>query len=256
MPKQYNIRWRKDDSEQLRKAVKNYNAKIDRLAKKNPESASALPEKTSVRQMKELIDTRQDLNREINALRRFSKKGAETLVDVPDSEYNLKITKWQKNEMTRRVGIINRKRKKRLDDITSMEVTSRGEGLGYTRGQLGMGRAEEVQLQPMRPFTAKMTRHDLKMKARAINLQSQSTYFNRRDEQFRRGFIDTLRRNYNEEDIKDVIEAIEDMDFKTFYHTFQSEGGTFEFAYPGDDSQYQGYVNALKATWTPNKPKG
>jgi hypothetical protein len=255
MSKQYNIRWRKDDSEALSKAVRNFNAKIDRLAKKNPQEASALPEKVSVRQMKELIDTRQDLNRELNALRRFSKRGSEKLVDVPDSEYNLKITKWQKNEMTRRVGIINRKRAKRLEEIEGMEVTSRGEGLGYTRGQLGMGRAEEAQLQPMRPFTAKMTRHDLKMKARAINLQSQSNYFNKKDEQFRRTYIETLRQNYNEEDIKDVIETIENMDFKQFYHKFQSEGGTFEFAYPGDDAQYQGYVNALKSTWTPNKPK-
>lgn len=255
MPKQYNIRWRKDDSEALRKAVRNYNAKIDRLAKKNPEIASALPEKTTVRQMKELIDTRQDLNRELNSLRRFSKKGAEELVDVPDSEYNLKITKWQKSEMTRRVAIINRKRSKRLKEISEMEMTSRGESLGYTRGQLGMGRAEEEQLKPMQPFTPKMTRRDLKMKHKAINLQSQSTYFNRKDEQFRRNFIKGLKENFNERDIKDVIERIEDMDFKTFYHTFQSEGGNFEFIYPPDEEQYEAYVNSLKATWTPNKPK-
>ena len=255
MPKQYNIRWRKDDSEALSRAVKNFNAKIDRLAKKNPKEASALPEKVTVRQMKELIDTRQDLNRELNALRRFSKKGSEILVDVPDSEYNLKITRWQKNEMTRRVAVINRRRKKRLEEIEEMEVTSRGEGLGYTRGQLGMGRAEEAQLQPMRAFTPKMTRHDLKKRAEAINLQSQSNYFNKKDEQLRKNFIDTLLRNYNEQDIMDVIESIEDMDFKEFYRIFQSDPGMFEWAYIDDDAQYQGYVNNLKSIWTPNKAK-
>lgn len=74
MSRRHNIKWQKSDSQDLSKAVKNFNAKISRLEKKNPELKNALPEKVSVRQLKELINTRQDLKREINSLKRFSKK--------------------------------------------------------------------------------------------------------------------------------------------------------------------------------------
>ena len=60
MSRKHKIRWKESDQQELRKAVKNFNAKIDRIAKKNPELKNALPEKASIRQLKELIKTRQD----------------------------------------------------------------------------------------------------------------------------------------------------------------------------------------------------
>ncbi len=93
MPKIYSIRWTKSDSEDLAKAVKNFNAKIKRLETKFPKTKNSLPQKVSMKEMKDLIKTRADFKREINALKRFSKKGAETLVTVPGNEYDLKITK-------------------------------------------------------------------------------------------------------------------------------------------------------------------
>ena len=107
MSKQNRINWRDSDKQELKRAVKNFNAKIKRLEKKNPSNKNVLPEKVSVAQMQELINTRQDLNREINALKRFTKRGAEEIVDVPGTDYNLKITKWQRTEMNRRAAIIN-----------------------------------------------------------------------------------------------------------------------------------------------------
>ena len=68
-------------------------------------------------QLKDLINTRQDLNREINALRRFSKRGNEEIVIIPNTDYNVKTTKWQRTEMNRRVGYINRRRQKRLEEM-------------------------------------------------------------------------------------------------------------------------------------------
>lgn len=254
MSKRYNIRWQQDDSEKLNKAVKNYNAKIARLAKKDPENKNALPEKISVKQIKELIDTRQDLNREINALQRFTKRGAEEIIPVPDNDYNLKITKWQKEEMIRRTAVINRKRNKRLKELQEMEMTSGGEKLGYTVGQFGMGKAEEVSLTPLKPFTPKMNRADLNKKYKHIQKESQDNYFDRKDELLRENYIKALQVGYNEEDIEDIVDAIEDMEFNEFYQQFQAEGGTMEWAYPPkNSSDYQGYVEQLRAQWKPDK---
>lgn len=253
MSKYHKIRWRESDEQELRRVVKNFNAKITRLAKNNPQIENVLPDKIKVAQLRELISTRQDLNRELNALKRFSKRGAEQIVNVPDTDYNLKITKWQKTEMNRRIGIINRKRKKRLEDIQNTEMTSRGEPLGYTRGQLGMGRVTENALKPMNAFTRKMNQADLKWKWKGIMKESQSDFFTKKDFMLRENYIKALKQNYNVNDIQDIIDEIESMDINEFLNTFEQEGGTLEFAYPPNREQYNGYVNALRHTWKPER---
>lgn len=254
MSRRYNIKWRDSDSSELRKAVKNFNAKLTRLEKKNPELKNALPDRVSVKQIKELIDTRQDLNRELNSLRRFTQKGSEEMVTIPDSDYNLKTTKWQKEEMTRRIAVINRRRERRRQELAEIEMTSRGEGLGYTVGQFGMGKADEVALRPMNAFSPKMTRHDLNKKFANILAESQDNYWNYREMNLKETYISALYDNYNANDIRDVAEAIEKMNFKDFYKTFQSSDRSFEYA-SGKPTQedYDGYVSALKSTWIPQK---
>lgn len=248
MSKYHKIRWSEQDTEEINKAVRNFNSKINRVAKKNPEIANLLPEKVSAKQLKELINTRQDLHRELNALKRFSKRGAEEIVTIPDTEYNLQTTHWQRTEMNRRIGIINRRRKSRLEEIQNTEMTSRGEALGYTRGQLGMGRAEEVALQPMTAFYRTMGNTDLKKRWQSILTQSQSDYFTKRDYQVRDNYITGLKQNYNESDIKDIIDKIEHMDIKEFLNVFNQEGGTFEFLYPNSELEEE-YINSLRTTW-------
>ena len=253
MPRYHRINWRDSDTKELKRVVTNYNAKITRLAKKNPQIENVLPEKVTVAQLKEIINTRQDLKRELNSLKRFSKRGSEEIITVPDTDYNLKITKWQKTEMNRRVAVINRRREKRLEQISNIEMKSRGEDLGYTRAQLGMGKATEVSLKPMNAFTRRMNQSDLKWKWKNILKESQSDYFTQKDFRLRDNYLKALRENYKENDIKDVIEEISKMDIRDFLHTFEEEGGTLEFAYPPNKEQYKGYVSALKTTWKPER---
>lgn len=248
MSKYHKIRWSEQDTEEINKVVRNFNAKINRLTKKNPEIANVLPEKVSTKQLKELINTRQDLHRELNALKRFSKRGAEKIVTVPDTEYDLKVTHWQRTEMNRRIGIINRRRKTRLEELQNTEMTSRGQSLGYTRGQLGMGKAEEVALQPMKAFYRTMGNADLKKRWQSILTQSQSDYFTKRDYQVRDNYIQGLKQNYNEDDIKDIIDKIQSMDIQDFLNIFNQEGGTFEFLYPNSELESE-YINSLRTTW-------
>ena len=252
MSKYHKIRWTEQDTKEISRVVKNFNSKITRLAKKNPEIANILPEKVSSKQLKEIINTRQDLHRELNSLKRFSKKGAEKIVTIPDTEYDLKTTKWQKVEMNRRVGIINRRRKERLERLQEVEMTSRGKSLGYTRGQLGMGKATEVALQPLTAFFRTMGNTDLKKRWHSILVQSQSDYFTKKDYQLRDNYIKALVTSFNENNISDIIEAIENMDIKDFLNKFEEEGGTFEMAYPGKELEHE-YETALRSIWIPNK---
>lgn len=256
MPKYHKIKWKESDYKELDRAIKNFNAKVTRLAKANPQNKSALPEKVQKRELKELINTRNDLRREINALKRFSKKGAETLVNVPESEYNIKITKWQKIEMNRRLVSINRRRAKRLEEMAQTQMTYGGESLGYTKAQIGMTSPELVGLQPLNAFTSSSYYTDIKEKWKTMIKESQADYWDKRDFLTRDTFIKTLEENYNPEDIKDVISAMKEMDISEWINIFREEGNTFEFGYPEGKTkgvivsgQYENYVEKLKATW-------
>lgn len=258
MSKRYNIRWRPDDDAELRKAVKNFNAKITRLENKGFKK-SALPERITVKQIKEVVQVRQDLKREMDSLRRFTQRGAEELVFVPDNDYNLQATKWQIDDMKRRTSVINRRRKKMLKDIQNIEVTAGGENTGYKRGDIGMGKQDEVTLRPFQPFTPKMNKKDFDYKLKHLRKESSVAFFDEKKERLRQNYIKGILASYNENDprIKDVIEKIEEMSFEEFYKTFQAEDPTFEFASDlPDDVNMDAYIERLKTTWAPKiKPK-
>ena len=238
------------ENQRLHDAVKKFNQKIDRLSN-DPKIKNALPEKATVKQYKKIINSRQDLNREIKSLNRFLKDGAEVLVDAPDNQYNLKLTKWQKDEMLRRVPQINEAREERKKYIESLPATSRGKELGYDRGGIGMGNADSTNLAPMNAFTDAMTRNSLNKKFRGILKESQDDYWLVRERILKSTYIKTLRQQYKEDDIRDVIREIQNMPLADFYKTFQEEGGNFEYAYHPDQEQYEAYVNALKSVWKP-----
>lgn len=254
MAKQHKIKWREQDSKEIERVVKNFNAKISRLAKKEPSIKNILPEKIKLKEFKSLINTRQDLKRELKSLKRFSQKGAEKIVVIPDTEYNLKTTAWQKKEMNLRIAVINRKRKKRLQEIEEIEIKDRGKATGYTKGQVGMGKAEKLALEPMNAFYRTMGNADLKKRWQSIVVQSQSDFFDKKDYMARENYIKSLLENFNENDIRDIVYKIEDMDIQEFIKIFREEGNTFEMAYPDPEKERQ-YINALRSIWKPNEEK-
>lgn len=248
MSKQHKIRWSEQDTNELNRAIRNFNAKVTRLSKNNPEISNILPEKVSAKEIRKLIDTRQDLKREINMLKRFSKRGSEAIVTIDDTEHNIRMTKWMKTEMNRRIGIINRKRQKRLEDIEKLEMTSRGKKLGYTRGQLGMGSTIRASLEPMKAFYYTMENFDVKRRWKSILKQSKDDYFTQQDFSMRENFIKAIQENFHYENVSDIVNAIQNMDIKEFFNVFQREGGTFEWSYP-DPEQEKQYANYLRSQY-------
>lgn len=268
MSKQYRIKWTEADLKELNRVVKNFNSKLARLEKKDPKNANKLPkfskevfdpdlrenvvvftDRLSVNQLKEMINTRQDFNREINALKRFSRRGAEKLVSIDNTDNNIEITKWQKEEMNRRLVYINKRREARRDEISKIDIVDKGESAGYKFGAVGMGSQALKELNPITISYPSMTNYDMKWKFRTILKESQSDYFNKRDELLRLNYIKSLEENFNSSDIQDVIDKIKNMNPSQFLAMFYAQGGNFEFSYPPDEEQYQGYVEQVKSIW-------
>ena len=249
MPKYYKIRWQKEDIEEVNRVVRNFNAKINRLIEANPDIKNILPEKVKAKELRALINTRKDLQRELNSLKRFSKRGAEQVVVLEDTEMNVKTTKWQIKEMNRRLYFINRRRKERLEKLSSYEATRSGQKLGYKKIDIGMGTIMENDLRPMKSYTPSINQRDLKKKWYSILSESQSDFYTKRDMKFRENYINTLLQNFKESDISDVVETIKNMNIDEFIERFED----FELAYPPNKEQYEAYLSEIKATWLPNK---
>lgn len=256
MSRKSKIRWQESDNKELARVVRNFNAKVERIAKKNPEIKNALPEKASVKQLKELINTRQDLNREINSLKRFTqKRGFDIDKDIVTyGNYNIQVTRWQKNEINRRLGFINRRRAERLETIENTPAKSRGEELGYNVGQFGIGQARKIELAPMTGLTPGMNQRDLHKKWQGILIESQSDFYTIKDFRLRENYLKGLYENYDENDIKDIVEQINTMPLSEFLETFNSDNDAkFEGLYAPNRRQYQKYLSSLKAVWIPNR---
>ena len=87
----------------INKTVQNYNAKIRRLQKQNP--SLSLPEKISAKSLRNMSDTRKELNRNLQKLKRFSKRGVEENIVLPTGEI---VSNYELSELKRESARLQR----------------------------------------------------------------------------------------------------------------------------------------------------
>ena len=109
------IRYDKQFSEDIRKVVSNFNRKVARLEKQERE---LIPEKISVKDLKNQFISRYELKRKLNELKRFSQRGVE---EVITTEKGIKFTKWGFENLKREV--------RRAKYVTNREIKSLSKGL-------------------------------------------------------------------------------------------------------------------------------
>ena len=271
MPRKHNIRWTANDFTNLRKAVTNFNAKIRRIEKAYPELKSALPEKITFKEMKEIIKTRNDLNRELDSLRRFTdrknqikvvkdeegKKTYKGITVLPNTENNIKTTIWQNKEMDRRLRYINKRREKRRKEIAAVDVTSRGKKVGYKIGELGMGHVSEHETAPLKKSSEKMTQKDMREKMDTIRRESSDLYWESKEEILMKNYLKALSTNLTDEEREAIEAAIKELSFEEFYKIFLAENKAFikDLYFMSEDDR-QAYVNDLMKIWVTGDPEG
>lgn len=255
MSKRYNIRWRESDQKELTRAVKNFNAKIDRVSKKiDPKDRYALPEKVSVKDLKDIISTRKDLNRTLNHLKRFSNRGAEELVILPDNQYNTSVTKWEKQELVYYKQMVNTSRAKRKEVIENIERTDSGEKLGYTVGQVGMNRADKVALEPIEsPFYYTMDRRNVHSRMKSYRKHAWDGFYDDADKIFIDNYIGSMEETYGAENVKEIVEVVRKTPISTLIEKIHAEDKMFEFNYAFDDDEFKKNLEKLYSIWLPNK---
>lgn len=218
MSRRSNIRWKSSDEKELSRVVKNYNAKINRLLKKDPELQEFLPRRVSKKELKEMIVTRQDLKRELNSLKRFSRRGSEEIIE---NDVGLKLTKYQKREIDIQVRTINRLKSKRREELLSLEETSQNKKTGNKVNMFG--NIDELQmLEPLHYDFKKMDKRNFDHFIKG--LKDYNEWILNKDKILRQNYIDALYEQLGDNlQTRALAEKLENMSLQNFVNKFYSD---------------------------------
>ena len=239
------IRWTETDYSRLRSSINKFNRKVVRL---KSQGLTYIPDEVKYKDYKNMIKSRRDLEREIKTLDRFSRENASDLVYVESMEGKVPITRWQRNEINRRRGIINRRREEMASRLKDVEFSYQGKGMGYKVSDLRMGTEIEGAFAPFVTFGTTISNLDIKKKWNVVLNQSQSDYLAYRTNILRDNIINEMKKYYNINDISDVLKNIENMSDDELIMRFYRTGGNFEPIYV-DEEHYEYFLNDLKANW-------
>lgn len=112
------IRWRKEDSIALQRAINTFNRNVRKLERQE-DSVKYLPNTVNYNELRESIISRNELNRVISSLRSFSKKGSTDIIEVASGQ---KITKWEYEKINKSRSIALRNLNK---EVLSLETSHR-----------------------------------------------------------------------------------------------------------------------------------
>lgn len=154
MSKRYNIKWRESDFAEVRRVVKNYNAKLKRLSGRE-DLQDFLPDKITAKEIISKVKTRQALNLQLNKMKRFTRKGSEEIVT---NAQGVTTIKYQANEYAIFKRVENTAKKKRKDFLENQDVMQGTESTGQKR--VSMGKIKEVNLEPITDTFKEMNQKD------------------------------------------------------------------------------------------------
>ena len=180
------IKWTRGDAKKVANLVRQFNAKITRITKKNPSIANALPERMNSQAIQQMYSqlTRKDFNRWVASTMRFLRKGAE---DVITTKAGVTTTRWQLNEIRYNLNAINAERRKRMERLEP----------STTKGT--MGAIKELELQPRRNLAQNIPKQYWERYVRGIEKQALSSYVSNRAEQYKRNYLTALREALGEQ---------------------------------------------------------
>lgn len=124
-PRYREIKWRKEDVTNLRKAVSEFNKNVRKL-NKNRADTDYIPEQIDYKMTKDLIKNRAEFNRVIRSLGRFEGNEAFKKVKLPSGK---EITAWEKRE----IGYQRRTAKQNISRMMAEEKKKYGRKTNYYR---------------------------------------------------------------------------------------------------------------------------
>lgn len=122
----------KDSEKELKKVISKFNSKIKRLETVDREIG--IPEKESITAIKDRINSKWDLNREIDKLERFTKRNAEDLIK---NKSGVVMTKWEFENIQREQKRLSARLLRDIERYGNIKPTEFGKEQSVTYAQMG-----------------------------------------------------------------------------------------------------------------------
>lgn len=241
--KQYNIRWRESDVDALQRAINNFNAKLYREAKRNPQHADQLPQRVKKSAVLDRITTRADFNKEIRALERFKNKNA---TKVLKGKRGVSMTKWEYDETKRRQREDNKRKEIDRQKIAEKDVKIAGKSTGTKRAE--MGHIKDVALKPTNPDPLNMTKQEFSRYWNALEYRLGSAYKNERLTTMRENYLKGLHQGGFLDAYPDLEELITTLDLEKFLEIAETDE-TATFLFYKDPIEWQKRADAIYSSW-------
>lgn len=219
-----NIKWREQDIVNINRAVRNFNAKIRRAIAKDPAARDYLPDKISSKELKKNISTRQEFNREVRSLKRFSRKGAEQKAMIG----SVPVTKWERKETAIQIRILNAQRKKNRERFGDLEVVAGGQKTGYKRAEI-----PSLRMQEFKPKTTPKPRSKREWNKflRSLRKQISESYRREKRDKYIDNYIKGLKQVFGSR-ADDIAWLIKQMDPDVVIETmFSDQEAAIDFMY-------------------------
>jgi hypothetical protein len=193
--------WSKEVKKEIRRVIKNFNSKIDRVTKKNPTIAEYQPEKLTFDTLAEKINSKKDFNRELNSLKRYSNKGVE---NVKTYASGLSTTDWEVKETKNKVRFLNLKNNAKVQKL----------GVDVTKGN--MGTLENANLKE-RKFSTNKTQNEWDKFIKSLDKQLNSIYDKENLELYKANYLKALENKLNLSTNDKLYKKVNSMSAKCIY---------------------------------------
>lgn len=230
-----NIRWLKRDEAKLKKAVKRANTKANRLRKQGFDIQNIKPS-----DIKRDVRTRKEFNKLLKDIDKFTKRGSEKGKKKSDVfQYEIDVAKYKHRT-------VEEKKAKQLEELKQKDLKSRGESVGYTRGETGV-KMGDVTLNSLkeRQFKENLKRAEFNKYSMHMDFLLDKKAQEYQKEIKKENYIRAMITQGLSEEMQKLIAFINTDDFMEVLHT-DTEGG-FMFIY--DDAQRQIYEETLSEVW-------
>ena len=230
MAKQYNIKWNRSDIGKLSSAVRQFNKTIKKL--ESAESDLVLPDVVDYKELKSGITTRQELNRLIGSLRRFTNPAKQKAIKL---DSGIEITAWEYTELKAE----RRRAEKRLTgELFGLEAT-----LGTGNKRINEIRGTIASLQKLETATGE----DFKRIRERIKVQGTSDFNRKKAKTFQDNFIKAFKGMGRKEiveyaqkfkDPEEFWNAIKDSGFSNLQEFYDESEGILRFSMDSDERYF------------------
>lgn len=243
-----NIKWSEADLEKVRRAVINFNRRLDYWIKEHPESSETLPHKLSYKEVRDAIKTRKDLQREIREIESFkpSKLKSKDYMEVGLA----KTTKWEYKRAKRKMEAANKLRAEAAERMRQRKAYVNGEVYEPVESKMLKQRSKPIEMpklkQPPNPSNETTPQQKWKNFARSMEREAARTYKRTAEQHMKllKQAINSDQAGYNRRQRENLIRILNRLDpevvLRAYYAGREEVDSDFQYHDPMDsDKKYK-----------------